>query len=139
LDDGCGVWRTVGEKILRKIDNRVREPGWVLGWGCCGVNYVLAFAADDLAVIPNMGPEEVDVGCRPVVEVLVRAEVQTVFLVDLSHESEESARPMRVIRGEQRHGRVSCNCNRAKLLGQPCEVSSRPSITRLFLPRPISP
>lgn len=72
LDDGCGIWRPIGEKILRKIDGGVGEPGWILGRSNCRVDYVTAFGADDSGVVPNVRPKEVDVGYRPLIEVLVR-------------------------------------------------------------------
>lgn len=144
LDYGCRICRTIGEKIFRKIDSGVWEPARVLGWGCCGINYPGALVAGDLGVVPDVRPEEVDAGYRPVVKVLVRLELETVFLVDLVQESEESGRVVRVNRGEQRHGRVSdrtiASVPRAWV--QSAESLPFPPITRLFEcqpPGPISP
>ena len=127
----CG---TIGEKILRKIDGGggVWEPGWVLGRRCCGINYVVALVADDLGVVPDVRPEEVDVRYRPVIKVLVRLELETVFLIDLVQESEESGGVVRVNRGEQRHGRVSTIASVPRAWDQSAESLPFPPITRLF-------
>lgn len=62
LNYGCGIWRTIGEKVLCVINGRIREPGRVLCWARCGIDYVVSLFSDDLGVVPNIGPEEVDVG-----------------------------------------------------------------------------
>ena len=82
------------------------KPRRVLGWRGCGIHDVASLVANDAGVVPNVGPEQVDVGDGPLIEVLVRLEFQTVLTVDLTQESEESGRILGVIRGEQRHRRV---------------------------------
>jgi hypothetical protein len=143
LDYGGGTWRTIEEKILRKIDSGggIWEPGRVLGWRCCGINYTGALVADDLGVIPDVRPEEVDAGCRPVVKILVRLELQTMFLVDLVQESEEPGRVVRVNRDEERHGRVSDStiASVPRAWVQSAESLPFPPITRLFECQPPGP
>lgn len=107
LDDGCGVWAAIRKQVLRIIEGRIREPHRILVWSGCGVDYVVSLVADNLGMIPDARPEEVDVGDRPLIEVLVRFQFQSVFVIDLAQKPEESGGVVRLIRREQRHGRVS--------------------------------
>jgi hypothetical protein len=88
-DCGFGV-RSVLEHVLCPIEAGIRKPGNVCGRRCELVDGVTPTDAKDVCLIPHGFPEEVDVVYGPLIEFLVRCQIERVETVYSRHEPESS-------------------------------------------------
>ena len=102
MDEGGLLWGAHPEHVLRPVEAGLREPGRVVWRARGGVDDVRALVAEHARVVPNLGPEPVDVLRGPVVEVLVGREGEALGGVYALEEADDA-------RGGGRRWGVECH------------------------------